>query len=146
MCKKKNGFTSNISFCHRFAYHRSNVCRLSLVLCKGKEDIERKNSFISGSSSEDLPSSVSTPSLYRRLAQTEADTELVAPTTTEEVIQASIIETQANAQELEEKAKVRLRNFLLKKSTMNLFRPLNLKVQKSMQVALIEQLYRNRRN
>lgn len=86
---------------------------MSLVLCKGKEEIERKNSFISGSSSEDLPSSSSTPSLYRRLAQTEADTELVPPTITEEVIQASIIETQANAQELQEKAQVRLMNFLL---------------------------------
>ena len=81
--------------------------RLSLVLCKGKEEIERKNSLISGSSSENLPSSASTPSLYRRLAQTEADTELVPSTITEEVIQASIAETQVNAQELQEKAKVR---------------------------------------
>ena len=145
MCKKKNGFTSKISFFHQFAYPQWNVCRLSLVLCKGKEEIERKNSFISGSSSENLPSSVSTPSLYRRLAQTEADTELVTPTITEEAIQASIIETQANAEELEEKAKVRLKKFLFEKSTMNLFRSLNLKVQNLMQVELIEQLYRNRR-
>ena len=61
---------------------------------------------MSGSSADDLASSSSTPSLYRRLAQTEADTELVPSSLTEEDIQASLIETQTNAQELQEKAKV----------------------------------------
>lgn len=75
-------------------------------MCKGKEDIERKNSLLTGSS-DTISASGSSPSLYRRLAQTEADTELIAGGVTESDIQASMFETQMSAQELQEKAKVR---------------------------------------
>ena len=87
--------------------HVSSVApfRLSLVLCKGKEEIERKNSLLTNSS-ESLALSGATPSLYRRLAQTDADTELVSDSVSEGDIRAAMTETQINADELEEKAKV----------------------------------------
>lgn len=81
--------------------------RLSLVLCKGKEDIERTNSLIAGSSDNLSLSSVSSSSLYRRLAQTESDTELISNPIIESNIHASLVETQISAEELQEKAKVK---------------------------------------
>lgn len=78
--------------------------KLSLILCKGKAEIERTNSLMN--LQNDSPSS-STPSLYRRLAQTETDTELVPNAPTEREIQTAITETKVNAEELEEKAKVK---------------------------------------
>jgi len=80
---------------------------LSLVLCKGKEEIERTNSLIAGSSDNLSLSSVSNSSLYRRLAQTESDTELISNPIIESNIHASLVETQINAEELQEKAKVK---------------------------------------
>ena len=74
------------------------LLRLSLVLRKGKEEIERANN---------LPSPTSTSSLYRRLPQTESDTELVPKPVSESTIHASVLETQISAVELQEKAKVR---------------------------------------
>jgi len=79
--------------------------KLSLVLRKGKEDIERKNSLIAGSNTS-LSSMGSTPSLYRRLAQTDADTEQVSTSVTESDIHAAVTETQNSAEELQEKAKI----------------------------------------
>jgi hypothetical protein len=81
--------------------------RLSLVLRKGKEDIERSNSLTAGSS-DNLSSTVNnSSSLYRRLAQTESDTELIPNPVSESTIQASVLETQISAEELREKAKVK---------------------------------------
>ena len=79
--------------------------RLSIVLRKGKEEIERANSLTGGSNPSLLPS-VSSSSLYRRLAQTDSDTELVSGPVKESDIDAAITETQVNAEELQEKAKV----------------------------------------
>jgi hypothetical protein len=76
-----------------------------LILRKGKEEIERTNSLIANSS-DSLASSTSNASLYRRLAQTDADTELAANPVSETEIRAAINETQMNADELQEKAKV----------------------------------------
>lgn len=79
---------------------------LSLVLRRGKEEIERKNSLISGSSNNSLSLSGSTPSLHRRLAQTDSDTELVPNPVSECQLDQSILETQISAQELQQKAKL----------------------------------------
>lgn len=81
--------------------------KLSLVLRKGKEDIERTNSLMS-LQNDSLHSSTSTSSLYRRLAQTENDIELVPTVPSEHEIQAAINETKVNAEELQERAKVKL--------------------------------------
>ncbi|CAF1547785.1 unnamed protein product [Adineta ricciae] len=78
--------------------------KLSLVLRKGKEEIERTN-ILTGGSNPSLLSSVSSSSLYRRLAQTDSDTELVPGPVMESDIEAAITETQANAEELQQKAK-----------------------------------------
>jgi len=74
-------------------------------LRRGKEDIERVNNLLATSSSS-LSSSISNSSLYRRQAQTDADTELISNPVTEAHIRASIIETQINVEELQQKAKV----------------------------------------
>jgi hypothetical protein len=74
-------------------------------LRRGKEDIERVNNLLATSSSS-LSSSISNSSLYRRQAQTDADTELISNPVTEAHIRASVIETQINAEELQQKAKV----------------------------------------
>ena len=79
--------------------------RLSLVLRKGKEDIERTNS-LNSMRSDSLSSSSSNPSLHRRLAQTEADTELTPSGVTESEINAAVVETKHNAEELNYQAKV----------------------------------------
>lgn len=79
--------------------------RLSLVLRKGKEDIERTNS-LNSMGSDSLSTSSSSPSLHRRLAQTEADTELVPSGVTESEIDAAVVETKNNADELQYQAKV----------------------------------------
>ncbi|UJR29961.1 hypothetical protein I4U23_017508 [Adineta vaga] len=79
--------------------------KLSLTLRKGKEDIERTNNLMAGSNSS-LSSLGSSSTLYRRLAQTDADTELVPNPVTESEIQAAVNETQINAEELQEKAKI----------------------------------------
>jgi hypothetical protein len=86
-----------------------------LVLCKGKEEIERTNSLIVGSNNSISSSS----SLNRRLAQTDEDTKLVSDTVTEFDILATVAETQNTAEELQEKAKVCSQNISL------LFQPLN---------------------
>ncbi|CAF1381544.1 unnamed protein product [Adineta ricciae] len=79
--------------------------KLSLVLRKEKEEIERANS-LTGGSNPSLLSSVSSSSLYRRLAQTDSDTELVSGPIMESDIEAAITETQDNAKELQQKAKI----------------------------------------
>ena len=53
-----------------------------------------------------ISSSVSTSSLYRRLAQTDADTELIPNPVTESDIRAAVVDTQNSVEELQEKAKV----------------------------------------
>ena len=57
----------------------------------------------------DQPSSAnaSSSSLYRRLAQTESDTELISHPPSELTIQEAVLETQISAEELREKAKVK---------------------------------------
>jgi hypothetical protein len=92
-----------------------SLFRFSLVLCKGKEEIERTNSLIVGSNS----SISASPSLHRRLAQTDADTKLVSDTVTESDILTTVAETQNTAEELQEKAKVCSQNISL------LFEPFN---------------------
>ena len=77
--------------------------KLSLVLRKGKEDIERVNNLLATSSG-------SQSSLHRRQAQTDADTELISSPITDANIRASMIETQINADEFQQKAKVYLIN------------------------------------
>jgi hypothetical protein len=78
--------------------------RLSLVMRKGKEEIERvKNLFANSTGS--LSSS-----LHRRQAQTDADTELVSNSISEAHIRSSVVETQINAEKLKQKAKVCLIN------------------------------------
>jgi len=79
--------------------------RFTLILCKGKEEIERTNNLIAGSNNS-LSPSISNPSLYRRLAQTDSDTELISNTVNESTIQASLIETQKSVEELKQQAKV----------------------------------------
>jgi hypothetical protein len=79
--------------------------RLSLVLRKGKEDIERVNNLLATSNGS-LLSSISNSLPSRRQAQTNADTELISSPITEAHIRASVIETQINAEELQQKAKV----------------------------------------
>ncbi len=70
---------------------------------KGKEEIERvKNLFANNPGSL----SSSTSSLYRRQAQTDADTELVSNSISEAHIRSSVVETQINAEQLQQKAKV----------------------------------------
>jgi hypothetical protein len=75
--------------------------RLSLVLRKGKEDIKRINNLLTNSNC-----SSSSSSLNRRQGQTGMDVELVPNTITEAFIRASIIETQNNVDELQQKTKV----------------------------------------
>jgi hypothetical protein len=77
--------------------------KLSLVLRKGKEDIERVNNLLATSHG-------SQSSLYRRQAQTDADTELISSPITDAYIRASVIETQINTDEFQQKAKVYLIN------------------------------------
>lgn len=72
---------------------------MSLVLRKGKEDIERINNLLA-------TNNTSLSFLYRRQAQTDVDTELISNSFTESHIRASIIETQLNAEELQQKVKV----------------------------------------
>jgi hypothetical protein len=79
--------------------------RFTLVLCKGKEEIERTNSLIAESNNS-LSSSISHSSLYRRLAQTDSDTELVSNPVNDSDIQASLMETQKSVEELKQQAKV----------------------------------------
>lgn len=79
---------------------------LSLVLRRGKEEIERKNSLISSSSNNSLSLESSSPSLHRRLAQTDSDTELGLNSISECELDQAILETQLSAQELQQKAKV----------------------------------------
>ncbi|CAF1480526.1 unnamed protein product [Rotaria sp. Silwood1] len=79
--------------------------KLSLILCHGKEEIERTNSLIVGDNSS-LTSSTSNSSLYRRLAQTDSDNELVSNPVKESNINAALLETQMSIEELQEKAKV----------------------------------------
>jgi len=79
--------------------------RLSLVLRKGKDEIERVNNLLA-TSNNSLSCSTSNSSLNRRPAQTEADTELVSNIVNESHIRASVIETQMNIEELQRKAKV----------------------------------------
>jgi len=70
---------------------------------KGKEEIERvKNLFANSTGSL----SSSTSSLHRRQAQTDADTELVSNSISEAHIRSSVVETQINAEQLKQKAKV----------------------------------------
>lgn len=102
----------SVSSVERTVHSATCVSRLSLVLRKGKEDIERANSLIAGSTSS-LASAGSTPSLYRRLAQTDSDTELVPNPVPESEIRAAMNETKANAEVLEEKAKVRTQQQIL---------------------------------
>ena len=78
--------------------------RVSLVLRKGKEEIERKNSLYADNAS--LSSTTSNSTLYRRLARTESDTEMQPIPVSESDIRASILETKNNAEELQQKAKV----------------------------------------
>jgi len=74
---------------------------------KGKEEIERvKNLFANSTGSL----SSSTSSLHRRQAQTDADTELVSNSISEAHIRSSVVETQINAEQLKQKAKVCLIN------------------------------------
>lgn len=79
--------------------------RLSLVLRKGKEEIERVKYLLSASSGS-LSSSPPNSSVHRRQAQTDADTELVSSQINETQIRAAIIETQNNAEELQQRVKV----------------------------------------
>ena len=81
--------------------------RFSLILRKGKEEIERSNSLIAESNSS-LSPAASNSSLYRRLAQTDEDTELTPNPATESELRAAVAETQMNAAELQEKAKVKI--------------------------------------
>ncbi|CAF0730233.1 unnamed protein product [Adineta steineri] len=74
--------------------------KLSLVLRKGKEEIERTNNLTTGKNN----SGDTTPSLHRRLPQTDADIELVPNVITEADVNAAIVETEANAEEFHEKA------------------------------------------
>jgi hypothetical protein len=104
--KKKIGFTSNILL-NKLKKFSFNIIlfRFTLILCKGKEEIERTNNLISGSNNS-LSPSISNPALYRRLAQTDSDTELISNTVNESNIQASLIETQKSVEELKQQAKV----------------------------------------
>ncbi|CAF3616472.1 unnamed protein product [Rotaria sordida] len=77
--------------------------KLSLVLRKGKEEIERVKYLASTNGS--LSSSILNSYLYQRQAQTDADTVLVSNPVTEANIRASVIETQINAEELQQRAK-----------------------------------------
>ncbi|CAF0839509.1 unnamed protein product [Rotaria sordida] len=77
--------------------------KLSLVLRKGKEEIERVKYLASTNGS--LSSSILNSYLYQRQAQTDADTVLVPNPVTEANIRASVIETQINAEELQQRAK-----------------------------------------
>jgi hypothetical protein len=79
--------------------------RLSLVLRKGKDEIERVNN-LRVTNNNSLSSSISNSSLNRRQAQTEGDTEFFSNPVNESHIRASIIETQMNIEELQQKAKV----------------------------------------
>jgi hypothetical protein len=79
--------------------------RLSLVLRKGKDEIERVNN-LRVTNNNSLSSSISNSSLNRRQAQTEADTEFFSNPVNESHIRASVIETQMNIEELQQKAKV----------------------------------------
>jgi hypothetical protein len=78
-----------------------------LILRKGKEEIERTNTLMAENNNS-ISSSASNASLYRRLAQTDEDTELTPNPVTESEIRAAVAETQMNAEELQEKAKVKI--------------------------------------
>lgn len=89
-----------------------------MILCKGKEEIERANS-LNAENNKSLSPSVSSSSLHRRLAQTDADTQLISNPVSDSDIHAALLETQMSVEELQKKAKVCLQNILL------LFEPLN---------------------
>ncbi|CAF0798072.1 unnamed protein product [Adineta steineri] len=78
--------------------------KLALILLKGKEEIERVNNLRVNSKSQ-LSSTISNSSLYRRQPQTDSDIELISNFVTESHIRASVIETQINAEKLQQKAK-----------------------------------------
>ncbi|CAF1117113.1 unnamed protein product [Rotaria sp. Silwood1] len=78
--------------------------KLSLVLRKGKDEIERVK-YLLATSIGSLPSSISNSCLNRRQAQTDADTVLISNSITEANIRASVIETQINAEALQQRAK-----------------------------------------
>ncbi|CAF2526768.1 unnamed protein product [Rotaria sp. Silwood2] len=79
--------------------------KLSLILRYGKEEIERTNSLIAEDNTS-LSSSVSNSSSYRRLAQTDSDIELVSNSVKKIDIDAGLVETQMNIEELQEKANI----------------------------------------
>ncbi|CAF2749352.1 unnamed protein product [Rotaria sp. Silwood2] len=83
--------------------------KLSLVLRKGKEEIERVK-YLLAASIGSLSSSISNTYLNRRQAQTDADTVLVSNPVTEANIRASVIETQLNAEELQQRVKINIIN------------------------------------
>ncbi|CAF3466818.1 unnamed protein product [Rotaria sp. Silwood1] len=78
--------------------------KLSLVLRKGKDEIERVK-YLLATSIGSLSSSISNSCLNRRQAQTDADTVLISNSITEANIRASVIETQINAEALQQRAK-----------------------------------------
>ncbi|CAF3683581.1 unnamed protein product [Rotaria socialis] len=73
--------------------------KLSLVLSKGKEDIERFK-YLLTTSNNCVSSSTSNFYINRRQTQTCADAVLISNSTNETHIRSSIIETQINAEEL----------------------------------------------
>ncbi len=66
-------------------------------------------------------SNESSSSLYRRLAQTESDVELIPNPPSESAIHASVLETQISAEELRDKAKVKsnFRSFEIKENSLD---------------------------
>lgn len=74
------------------------MSRLSLVLRRGREDIKRVNNIFT--------TCLSSSSLNRRSTQTDTDTELISHSINEANIRASIVETQINLEELQQKLKL----------------------------------------
>jgi hypothetical protein len=110
--KKKNGFTSLLIGYLSLEERRTISLRLSLLLRKGKEELDRLNGTNSVSTTS-LTSTTSNSSLHRRLPQTEADTEFISSTITKNDIQTSINETKNNAEELNQIIRVKtLRKYL----------------------------------